>query len=175
MRVVMKFGGTSVGDASAIRKAVAIIKESYEKGNEVAVVVSAMTKVTDQIIDAAEKIISGEAPELPHQPRPEAARPPAVSVKGRGDPVTLLALVGNDPRRSGGFQRMTVFHDRPVQCFSSRIAQCSTPPWGSRRELHRPGKRIRRTGARFHPRGSPDAAWESEYGDEAGWYWLRDG
>lgn len=59
MRVVMKFGGTSVGDASAIRKAVAIIKESYEKGNEVAVVVSAMTKVTDQIIDAAEKIISG--------------------------------------------------------------------------------------------------------------------
>lgn len=59
MRVVMKFGGTSVGDASAIRKAVAIIKESHDKGNEVAVVVSAMTKVTDQIIDAAEHIIAG--------------------------------------------------------------------------------------------------------------------
>lgn len=55
----MKFGGTSVGDASAIRKAVAIIKESHDKGNEVAVVVSAMTKVTDQIIDAAEHIIAG--------------------------------------------------------------------------------------------------------------------
>ncbi|HJJ45734.1 MAG TPA: aspartate kinase, partial [Methanocorpusculum sp.] len=46
-------------DASAIRKAVAIIKESHDKGNEVAVVVSAMTKVTDQIIDAAEHIIAG--------------------------------------------------------------------------------------------------------------------
>ncbi|HJJ30938.1 MAG TPA: aspartate kinase [Methanocorpusculum sp.] len=55
----MKFGGTSVGDAAAIRKAVAIIRESHDKGNEVAVVVSAMTKVTDQIIDAAEHIIAG--------------------------------------------------------------------------------------------------------------------
>lgn len=64
MRVVMKFGGTSVGDASAMKKAIAIIKESHEKGNEVAVVVSAMTKVTDQIIDAAEEIVKGKTDEL---------------------------------------------------------------------------------------------------------------
>ncbi|HJJ36598.1 MAG TPA: aspartate kinase, partial [Methanocorpusculum sp.] len=59
----MKFGGTSVGDASAIKKAVAIIKESHDAGNEVAVVVSAMTKVTDQIIDAAEEIVRGKTDE----------------------------------------------------------------------------------------------------------------
>ena len=58
MRLVMKFGGTSVGDADAIRKVVSIIKESHNKGNEIAVVVSAMTKVTDQIIDTAEKILT---------------------------------------------------------------------------------------------------------------------
>ena len=54
----MKFGGTSVGDVDAIRKVVAIIKESHEQGNEVAVVVSAMTKVTDQIIAEAERIVT---------------------------------------------------------------------------------------------------------------------
>lgn len=58
MRLVMKFGGTSVGDAEAIKKVVAIIKESHDNGNEIAVVVSAMTKVTDQIISEAERIVS---------------------------------------------------------------------------------------------------------------------
>ena len=54
----MKFGGTSVGDIDAIRKVVAIIKESHDKGNEIAVVVSAMTRVTDQIIAEAERIVT---------------------------------------------------------------------------------------------------------------------
>lgn len=54
----MKFGGTSVGEAEAIKKAVAIIKESHDAGDEIAVVVSAMTKVTDQIIEQAERIVS---------------------------------------------------------------------------------------------------------------------
>jgi len=58
MRLVMKFGGTSVGNTDAIRKVVAIIKESRDQGNEIAVVVSAMTKVTDQIIDTAEEILT---------------------------------------------------------------------------------------------------------------------
>ena len=54
----MKFGGTSVGDIDAIRKVVAIIKESRDAGNEIAVVVSAMTRVTDQIIAEAERIVT---------------------------------------------------------------------------------------------------------------------
>ncbi len=54
----MKFGGTSVGDIDAIRKVVAIIRKSHDQGNEIAVVVSAMTKVTDQIIAEAERIVS---------------------------------------------------------------------------------------------------------------------
>lgn len=54
----MKFGGTSVGDEQAIAKVVDLIKKSREEGNEIAVVVSAMTKVTDQIITEAEGIIS---------------------------------------------------------------------------------------------------------------------
>lgn len=58
MRIVMKFGGTSVGDIEAIRRVVSIIKESHDKGNEIAVVVSAMTKVTDNIIAEAERIVT---------------------------------------------------------------------------------------------------------------------
>ncbi|ABN06319.1 aspartate kinase [Methanocorpusculum labreanum Z] len=58
MRLVMKFGGTSVGDADCIAKVVDLIKKSREEGNEIAVVVSAMTKVTDQIITEAEGIVS---------------------------------------------------------------------------------------------------------------------
>lgn len=54
----MKFGGTSVGDEQAIAKVVDLIKKSREEGNEIAVVVSAMTKVTDQIIAEAEGIVS---------------------------------------------------------------------------------------------------------------------
>ena len=54
----MKFGGTSVGDADCIAKVVDLIKKSREEGNEIAVVVSAMTKVTDQIITEAEGIVS---------------------------------------------------------------------------------------------------------------------
>ncbi|MDO5843819.1 MAG: aspartate kinase [Methanocorpusculum sp.] len=56
MRLVMKFGGTSVGNTDAILKVVDIIKKSHDEGNEIAVVVSAMTKVTDQIIAEAERI-----------------------------------------------------------------------------------------------------------------------
>ena len=58
MRLVMKFGGTSVGDEKCIANVVNIIKESREAGNEIAVVVSAMTRVTDQLIATAEEVIN---------------------------------------------------------------------------------------------------------------------
>lgn len=58
--VVMKFGGTSVGDASCIRKAAAIIQEASIE-NCVVVVVSAMSGVTDHLIEFAVKSAAGEA------------------------------------------------------------------------------------------------------------------
>lgn len=50
-RIVMKFGGTSVANIERI-KAVAIrVKREVDAGNEVAVVVSAMSGVTNQLVD----------------------------------------------------------------------------------------------------------------------------
>ena len=50
-RIVMKFGGTSVADIARIRHVAHRVKEEAESGNEVAVVVSAMSGVTNQLVD----------------------------------------------------------------------------------------------------------------------------
>ena len=59
---VMKFGGTSVGDASCIARTAKIIADSARQGGCVAVV-SAMSGVTNRLIDAAKKAQIGIASE----------------------------------------------------------------------------------------------------------------
>ena len=49
-RIVMKFGGTSVADLDRIRSVAARVKQQVEQGDEVAVVVSAMAGVTNQLV-----------------------------------------------------------------------------------------------------------------------------
>src|SRR6202046_4611130 len=56
---VMKFGGTSVGDASCIARVCAIVKDAARK-NSVLVVVSAMSGVTNRLIEAATRAEAGE-------------------------------------------------------------------------------------------------------------------
>jgi len=51
--VVMKFGGTSVEDARAMERTAAIVEGRQGKGLRAVVVVSAMAKVTDQLLAAA--------------------------------------------------------------------------------------------------------------------------
>jgi aspartate kinase len=50
--VVMKFGGTSVEDANAMRRTAAIVRGRRERGLSPVVVVSAMARVTDQLLAA---------------------------------------------------------------------------------------------------------------------------
>ncbi len=52
-----KFGGTSVGDGSRIKKAAQSVVNEYMKGNQVVVVVSAINKTTDDLIQVAEEAI----------------------------------------------------------------------------------------------------------------------
>lgn len=63
MRVVMKFGGTSVGSAAAIRQVASIVAESRRE-HEVVVVVSAMNapdlRTTDTLIAAARAAAEGD-------------------------------------------------------------------------------------------------------------------
>jgi aspartate kinase len=49
-RIVMKFGGTSVADLDRIRNVAARVAREVQAGNEVAVVVSAMAGVTNQLV-----------------------------------------------------------------------------------------------------------------------------
>jgi len=49
-RIVMKFGGTSVADIARIRNVAGRVKREVEAGNEVAVVVSAMSGATNQLV-----------------------------------------------------------------------------------------------------------------------------
>jgi aspartokinase/homoserine dehydrogenase 1 len=60
MFVVMKFGGTSVGTADAIRQIVDIVKKASAHGEEVVVVVSAMSGVTDLLIHSARGAEAGD-------------------------------------------------------------------------------------------------------------------
>jgi aspartate kinase len=49
-RIVMKFGGTSMAGIERIRHVAALVKREAERGNEVAVVVSAMAGETDRLV-----------------------------------------------------------------------------------------------------------------------------
>ncbi len=60
--VVMKFGGTSVEDAKAMERTAAIVRGRRERGKSAVVVVSAMAKVTDQLLAAASAAGRGDRP-----------------------------------------------------------------------------------------------------------------
>ena len=56
MLIVKKFGGTSVGNAERIRNVANRIAKEYKKGNDVVVVLSAMGKMTDVLIEQAKEL-----------------------------------------------------------------------------------------------------------------------
>jgi aspartate kinase len=61
----MKFGGTSVADADAIRRLIDIVRaESVRSGVAPVVVVSAMSRVTDQLLRLAMEASRGERPAI---------------------------------------------------------------------------------------------------------------
>jgi aspartate kinase len=62
--VVMKFGGTSVGDVDRLREVVRRIAAAREAGNRVVAVLSAMGRTTDELLDLARRISE--------QPKPRA-------------------------------------------------------------------------------------------------------
>jgi len=54
--IVQKFGGSSVADADKVRNVARIITETYRKGNQVVVVLSAQGDTTDDLIEKAKEI-----------------------------------------------------------------------------------------------------------------------
>lgn len=55
MRIVMKFGGTSVATGENIRRIADIISSSVSKGHQIIAVVSALDGITEKLIEAAER------------------------------------------------------------------------------------------------------------------------
>jgi len=63
--LVMKFGGTSVGSADALTKAIQIIREARAEYPHVAVITSAMSGVTDLLLKSATLAAQGNVDSLP--------------------------------------------------------------------------------------------------------------
>jgi len=62
MRIVMKFGGSSLATAAHIRRAAQLVAEERSRGNQVAVVVSAQGDTTDELLEKAGEITSTPPP-----------------------------------------------------------------------------------------------------------------
>src|SRR6516225_8086280 len=61
--LVMKFGGTSMGSAARIRIAAQLAAEQYRE-RPLVVVVSAMSKITDLLLDTLRKAEAGDEADL---------------------------------------------------------------------------------------------------------------
>ncbi len=64
MLIVMKFGGTSVGNAAALQQVIQICKRARRGGNEIVLVVSAMSGITDLLLGSARKAEAGDKQEV---------------------------------------------------------------------------------------------------------------
>src|ERR1700722_9484369 len=71
--LVMKFGGTSMGSADRIRASARLAAEQHANG-PVAIVVSAMSKITDLLVDTLRKAEAGDQTDLDANLRQLTAR-----------------------------------------------------------------------------------------------------
>lgn len=97
-RIVMKFGGTSVADLDRIRNVANRVKREVDAGNEVAVVVSAMSGVTNQLVKWCQEL----------SPLHDAREYDTVVATGEQVTIGLLAIalqtIGVDARSWQGWQ-----------------------------------------------------------------------
>ena len=82
MLIVKKFGGTSVGNKDRIYNVANRCIEDYKKGNDVVVVLSAMGKYTDVLIDMAKEI----------NPNPPKREMDMILTTGEQQSVALMAM-----------------------------------------------------------------------------------
>src|SRR5512141_680315 len=61
MLIVMKFGGTSVGDGARIKNVAELVAANVAQSKSIVVAVSAMSGVTDTLIRAARAAAGGDA------------------------------------------------------------------------------------------------------------------
>jgi len=96
--IVQKYGGTSVGDLDRIKNVANRIAKTRDRGNDVVVVLSAMSGVTNKLIATAEKITD----------RPDKRELDVLLATGEQTTVSLMAItliaMGYKARSLLGFQ-----------------------------------------------------------------------
>lgn len=80
--IVQKFGGSSVANAERVAHVAGIIADTYRKGNQVVVVVSAQGKTTDELIAKAKEI----------NPNPSKRELDALMATGELVSMSLMAM-----------------------------------------------------------------------------------
>ena len=86
MRVVQKFGGSSVADAASIKRVAKRIVDTKEQGNDIVVIVSAMGDTTDELLDLAQEV----------SPNPRPRELDMLLTAGERMSAALLAMAIND-------------------------------------------------------------------------------
>jgi aspartate kinase len=86
VRVVQKFGGSSVANAESIKRVAARIVATRSAGNEVVVVISAMGDTTDELLDLAQQV----------SPNPRPRELDMLLTAGERMSAALLAMAIND-------------------------------------------------------------------------------
>ncbi|MEM7791364.1 MAG: aspartate kinase [Verrucomicrobiota bacterium] len=80
--IVQKYGGTSVGDVDRIKNVAQRIKETYDAGNQVVVVVSARSGVTNELISRAKAL----------NPHPDEREMDLLLTVGEQETIALTAM-----------------------------------------------------------------------------------
>jgi len=114
---IMKFGGTSVGNASCIQKVVEIIRTGLTE-SDIVVVVSAMSGVTNKLIEAAVQSEAGNR---------EAVSCIFAELRKRHD-VAIHALIRSDAKRNLiGQQMQMLFQEGERLCEGTMLLRELTP------------------------------------------------
>jgi aspartokinase/homoserine dehydrogenase 1 len=117
MLIVMKFGGTSVGSAERIAEAAKLAVASVEQGHQVVVVTSAMSGVTNTLIDTAQAAARGQWDQSVAQKLLERHTAAATVLAG-GDTARKSVAVEAIARRVDRFEKL---------CFGLSLVHELTP------------------------------------------------
>jgi len=114
---VMKFGGTSVGDAACIARVAQIVKDAAREGPIVAVV-SAMSGVTNRLIEAATRLEAGE----------QAQADAIFATLRKQHEAALAALISNpEDRRRLAARLESIFREGEELCKGTALLRELTP------------------------------------------------
>jgi aspartokinase/homoserine dehydrogenase 1 len=148
-RLTLKFGGTSVGSAEAIRQAAAIVVDLRRRGHDVVVVTSAMSGVTDLLLGSAAAAVSGDRLKVvEHTASIRAKHEGAADALGLTGDERHLAL---DPITARLGELSLLCDALAVLGEASPRALDAVGALGERMSIHLLAAALRREGAVAHP------------------------